>query len=184
MADIFFAFTLGTAERRTTIAVMVIVCAALVLPLIGCLIAYFAAGQTIALLIGVVVFADLPLLFVLAGYAPKGAVVTREDLRIVRRKHAPVVLPAQQIVSLERIEASVLRGCIRTFGVGGFLGSWGRFRCKQLGAFRAYMTNTKSLVLIRTVSQGLFVISPDSPEEFVARATEAFGLSPSINPSV
>ena len=184
MADVFFAFTLGTTERRTTIAVMVIVCAVLVFALIGCLIAYFAAGQTIALLIGVVVFAEFPLLFVLAGYAPKGAVVTREDLRIVRRKRAPVVLSGEQIVSLERIEASVLRGCIRTFGVGGFLGSWGRFRCKQLGAFRAYMTNTKSLVLIRTVSQGLFVISPDSPDAFVARATEAFGLSPSINPSV
>jgi hypothetical protein len=179
MADVFFPFTLGAAERKTTIAIIVVLCASVVLPLIGCAIAYFATGNVIALAAGAAVLASTLPILILPGYAPAGAAITPEALRIVKRKRAPVVLPASQIESLEPLDHSALRGCIRTFGCGGFLGSWGRFRCKELGAFRGYMTDMKSLVLIRTVSEGLFVISPDSPEEFIARATEAFKLPPS-----
>jgi len=185
VADAFFAFTLGTAERKTTIALIVVLCASVVFPLIGCVIAYFTTGNIIALAAGAAVFVSALPILVLPGYAPAGAVITPEALRIVKRRRAPVVLPASQIESLERIDRRALRGCIRVWGCGGFLGSWGRFRCKDLGAFRGYMTDMKSLVLIHTVSEGLFVISPDSPEEFIARATEAFEL-PSSNtcPSV
>jgi hypothetical protein len=179
MGDAFFAFTLGTAERKTTIALIVVLCASVALPLIGCVIAYFTTGNIIALAAGAAVFVSALPILVLPGYAPAGAVITPEALRIVKRRRAPVVLAASQIQSLEPLDPSALRGCIRTFGCGGFLGSWGHFRCKKLGAFRGYMTDMKSLVLIRTVSEGLFVISPESPEEFIARATEAFKLPPS-----
>ncbi|HUW62454.1 MAG TPA: PH domain-containing protein [Candidatus Bathyarchaeia archaeon] len=115
---------------------------------------------------------------VIAAYSPKGAVVSPDGISIVKRWTRPVVVPESQILSLERIDRSVLRRTIRLMGAGGFLGSWGYFSCKKLGTFRAYLTNSESLVLIRTVSEGLFVISPENPADFIACA-ESFGLCPS-----
>lgn len=176
MAEVFFPFKLGASERKITTVLIVVVLAATVLPLAGAVVAYFTTGQPVAIVAAVAIFVSLVPVVFLPGYAPAGAVVTPEELRIVKRKRGPVVLPAAQIVSLEPIDASTLRGCIRTFGCGGLFGSWGRFRCKALGAFRGYITDAKSLVLIHTASEGLFVISPESPQEFVARAAEVLKL--------
>ena len=176
----FFAFRLGPARLCSGILSILIMC----LMSLGLLLIPGFVPSPYPILIGVGAAAIiLPgLLYLRDRLRPPGAVLTPEALLIliVRRTRPAVVLSAQQIVSLERIDRSVLRGLWRTYGGRGPTGYWGYFHCRKLGYFRAYITNMKSLVLIRTVSEGLFVLSPDSPEEFIARATEAFKL-PSSN---
>jgi Bacterial PH domain len=55
---------------------------------------------------------------------------------------------------------------IRTFGNGGFFSFTGHFRNKQLGSYRAFMTDRRRAVVLR-FSTSTIVVSPDRPEDFV-----------------
>jgi Bacterial PH domain len=55
---------------------------------------------------------------------------------------------------------------IRTFGNGGFFSFSGHFRNKELGSYRAFMTDRRRTVVLRFPSS-VIVISPDRPEDFV-----------------
>jgi Bacterial PH domain len=55
---------------------------------------------------------------------------------------------------------------IRTFGNGGFFSFSGHFRNKELGSYRAFMTDRRRAVVLRFPSS-VIVISPDRPEDFV-----------------
>jgi len=55
---------------------------------------------------------------------------------------------------------------IRTFGNGGFFSFTGYFRNKELGSYRAFMTDRRRAVVLRFPSS-VIVISPDRPEDFV-----------------
>jgi Bacterial PH domain len=55
---------------------------------------------------------------------------------------------------------------IRTFGNGGFFSFSGHFRNKELGSYRAFMTDRRRAVVLRFPSSVL-VISPDRAEDFV-----------------
>jgi hypothetical protein len=69
---------------------------------------------------------------------------------------------------------------IRTFGNGGFFSFTGYFRNKQLGAYRAFMTDRRRAVVLRFRST-VIVISPDRPEEFVSTISQYARLSLSVN---
>jgi Bacterial PH domain len=55
---------------------------------------------------------------------------------------------------------------VRTFGNGGFFSFTGYFRNKELGSYRAFMTDRRRAVVLRFPSS-VIVISPDRPEDFV-----------------
>jgi hypothetical protein len=55
---------------------------------------------------------------------------------------------------------------IRTFGNGGFFSFSGHFRNKELGSYRAFMTDRRRAVVLRFPSS-VIVISPDRPGDFV-----------------
>jgi hypothetical protein len=57
-------------------------------------------------------------------------------------------------------------GSIRTFGNGGFFSFTGYFRNKELGSYRAFMTDRRRAVVLRFPAS-VIVISPDPPEDFV-----------------
>jgi len=116
-------------------------------------------------------------LYAVARYAPKACRIDQDGISVVRRNGKRILIPAQEILSIEPISRDCFRGGIRTCGVGGFFGSWGWFWSKQLGGFRAYVTN-ESLVLIRTAHQGPFVLSPDARDQFIASAIKTFNLTP------
>jgi Bacterial PH domain len=74
-------------------------------------------------------------------------------------------------VSLKGLQAvyfdpDATRRSIRTFGNGGFFSFTGYFRNKQLGSYRAFMTDRRRAVVIR-FSDSVIVVSPDRPEDFV-----------------
>ena len=185
MGDQFFTCTLSRKQWVVTIGVIVLL-AALVLTEFALLLATALASGERLVIVPLVVCAGIAALgsgglFILAGYAPRGFVVSADGISVVRRNRKPVVLPAQEITSLTAIDGKDLNWCIRVWGVGGFFGNWGYFSCPKLGGFRAYMTNRESLVLIRTAHEGLLVVSPDSREDFIACAKKTFGLSPSAS---
>jgi Bacterial PH domain len=64
------------------------------------------------------------------------------------------------------IDNKALTGAIRTLGNGGIFAISGRFQSRELGAFQAFVTDPRRLVVLKTLS-GVFVLSPDSPEAFV-----------------
>jgi hypothetical protein len=55
---------------------------------------------------------------------------------------------------------------MRTFGNGGFFSFTGHFRSKELGSYRAFMTDRRRAVVLRFPSS-VIVISPERPEDFV-----------------
>jgi Bacterial PH domain len=55
---------------------------------------------------------------------------------------------------------------IRTFGNGGLFSFTGYFRNKELGSYRAFMTDRRRAVVLRFPSS-VIVISPDRAEDFV-----------------
>jgi Bacterial PH domain len=60
---------------------------------------------------------------------------------------------------------------IRTFGNGGFFSFSGHFRNKELGSYRAFMTDRRRAVVLRFPSS-VMVISPDRPEDFVSTISQ------------
>ena len=56
---------------------------------------------------------------------------------------------------------------IRTMGNGGLYSISGFFRNKELGAYRAYVTNSANTVVIRRKKGSPIVISPGEPTDFV-----------------
>jgi hypothetical protein len=52
-------------------------------------------------------------------------------------------------------------------GNGGFFAFTGYFRNKELGAYRAFMTDRRLAVVLRFPDR-VIVVSPDRPEDFVS----------------
>ncbi len=62
-----------------------------------------------------------------------------------------IVIPRSAIVSITPCNArDALRGSMRLFGSGGFLGYIGVFRNSRLGRFSMYITSRESLILVKT----------------------------------
>lgn len=82
----------------------------------------------------------------------------------------PLLPPTILLSSITGIESGkdILKGSIRTWGNGGFLGFQGWFWNKKLGAYRAYGTDAKKAVAIRTTGS-TYVVTPQEPEAFIAR---------------
>ena len=66
---------------------------------------------------------------------------------------------------------------IRTFGNGGFFSFTGYFRNKELGSYRAFMTDRRRAVVLRFPSS-VIVVSPDRPEDFVNTISQYARVEP------
>ena len=57
---------------------------------------------------------------------------------------------------------------IRAFGSGGLYGYFGYFHFKHIGSVKMYAKRRSKLILVICVNKK-FIISPENPEEFVAK---------------
>jgi hypothetical protein len=64
------------------------------------------------------------------------------------------------------LDPKVVGRSLRIFGNGGLFAFNGLFWSKQLGRYRAYVTDLKSSVVL-TLKDRIVVVSPDTPERFV-----------------
>ena len=115
----------------------------------------------------------LGLLALVAGCALcaiRGYTVT-PDAILVHRLIWTTRLPLAGLQSAQ-FQPNVMRWSVRTFGNGGFFSFTGFYWNKPLGAYRAFVTDTRQTVVLR-YDRRTVVLSPASPEEFA----HEFGLS-------
>lgn len=77
-------------------------------------------------------------------------------------------IPYSNIETIERLDKSFMHvGTIRLFGISGMLGNIGWFRNSQLGTFRAYITDSDKVFLIRLKQGKPIAISVSEPDDFM-----------------
>lgn len=97
--------------------------------------------------------------------APKGYAVENGDLLVVRNAWRPFRSAVHELTDLDRPGHLGLR----VGGSGGAFGYWGRFRRKDTGVYRAYLTTRDAahIVAVRT-DAGLVTVSPADPDGLAA----------------
>jgi len=98
-------------------------------------------------------------LFMVRGY------VLTPDILYVRRLLWKTKVPLAGLYSAV-VDTDAVKKSIRTCGNGGMFSFTGWFWNKQLGAFRAFATNSKDVVVMR-FDKRTVVVTPSRPGEFV-----------------
>jgi hypothetical protein len=109
----------------------------------------------------------LIIIYLLCFYLKPIRYEIREDEIIIRRLIKSVRISRSDVESLKLLDKSELRGTVRTFGVGGLFGWYGKFANSQLGDMTWYVTRRDKIVLINTRDGKKILISPDEAESFV-----------------
>lgn len=98
---------------------------------------------------------------------PQYIIVTDEGIGIHTLARTRLI-PYSNIETIERLDKSCIQGgTIRLFGIGGMLGNIGWFRNSQLGTFRAYITDSDKVFLIRLKQGKPIAISVSEPDDFM-----------------
>jgi hypothetical protein len=90
------------------------------------------------------------------------------DKLIIHRLFADVKIDRNQIKSVELLARDKISWAIRTFGVGGLFGYYGKFANTKLGSMTWYATRRDRTVLVRTVDNKKIILTPNEPDQFVA----------------
>ena len=85
---------------------------------------------------------------------------------IIRRLIKSVHINRADIENLTLIDKDKLSGTIRTFGVGGLFGWYGKFSNNELGDMSWYLTRRDKPILIISKTGKKILISPDDAEAF------------------
>jgi hypothetical protein len=121
------------------------------------------AGQTIPIYTTV---ALLLFYFIAFAFRPIEYDLTTDKL-IIRRLAGDVKINRTQIKSVELLEKDKIGLAIRTFGVGGLFGYYGKFASSQLGNMTWYATRKDRIVLVRTIDNKKIILTPNEPDKFV-----------------
>ncbi len=101
------------------------------------------------------------------SFRPLHYVVTSREVS-VHRLFSDVKIERNKIQSVELLNKDQLAWTVRTFGVGGLFGYYGKFANGKIGSMTWYATRQDRTVLIRTVDDKKIILTPDDPEKFVA----------------
>ncbi len=101
----------------------------------------------------------ISLLFTVRGYSLSG-----NSFRI-RRLLWYTDIDISMLKSVE-FDPHAMTGSLRTFGNGGLFSFSGSYKSGKLGPFKAYVTDFKNCVIVKTAGLTL-VVSPENPELFV-----------------
>lgn len=93
-------------------------------------------------------------------FSIKEYVVNDDDL-IISRLIGNVTIHLSEIEEVRPIAKGELRWTIRTFGVGGLFGYYGKFYNRKLGSMTWYTTQLRNRLYIKTRSGNKIIISPD-----------------------
>lgn len=123
-------------------------------------IAVWSAGMT-AVIVTYTIFALLAIWVLLT--MPRYLIV-QNGLLIITHHIGRTVIEKSDVVKIEAIDRSELRGSLRLFGSGGFFGWFGIFRNSKLGTYRIYCGQLENLYLVKTQTKS-YVISSTKPIE-------------------
>ncbi len=156
----FEAAPLDTATRVITVLFVAVIALVMLLAVYASITVGWSVATIVVLLGGVVVIGSV------WGFAPSRFEVGDGRLRVRRRafgaKEFGLEGPAK------RVEPSSLVG-IRLLGSGGAFGWYGLFWRRDLGRYRAYVTDRSRIVEVGT-DQGVVMLSPDNPDRFLRTA--------------
>lgn len=114
------------------------------------------------------VTAVLLLIYLIAfAFRPISYNVTADKL-IIHRLFVDVKIDRNKIKSVELLDRDKMGLAIRTFGVGGLFGYYGKFANTKLGSMTWYATRRDKTVLVQTVGNKKIILTPDNPDKFVA----------------
>ena len=97
----------------------------------------------------------------------------KADQIIIRRLIKSVHINRTDLVNLTLIDKNKLSGTIRTFGVGGLFGWYGKFSNNELGDMTWYLTRRDKPILIISKAGKKILISPDDAEGFSKEYTNS-----------
>ncbi len=98
-------------------------------------------------------------LFVIRGYT------VQDDAILIHRLLWVTRLPLAGLTGAS-FEPDAMRRSIRTLGNGGLFSFTGMYHNRQLGAYRAFVTDLHRTVVLR-LGKKTVVVSPATPDEFV-----------------
>lgn len=114
------------------------------------------------LVIGVLLSGYLfSLLFRTVGYE------VQDNRLIIHRPVKNVVIRYDDISDVKLLDKKILKRSIRTLGVGGLYGYFGKYNHMQIGSMIWYATKRSNAVLISTSDFKQIVITPEDTEKFV-----------------
>jgi hypothetical protein len=108
--------------------------------------------------------------FIAFAFRPINYMLTSDNL-IIHRLFADVKIQRSQIKSIELLEKTATSWSIRTFGVGGLFGYYGKFLNSKLGSMTWYATRRDRMILIVTIDNRKIIVTPDDPNKFMAEAS-------------
>jgi hypothetical protein len=85
----------------------------------------------------------------------------------INRRIGNIVINKSDIQSIKLLSKDDLKWTIRTFGVGGLFGYYGKFSNRKIGSMTWYVTHRNKTILITTTAGKKILISPDEPETFI-----------------
>lgn len=98
-------------------------------------------------------------------FRPLNYVLTNDNL-VIHRLFNDVTIKRQNIIMAREVNEKDMGLTIRTFGVGGLFGYFGKFSNSKIGRLTMYGTRRNNTVLIETANKK-FILTPDEPVEFV-----------------
>lgn len=87
----------------------------------------------------------------------------RDGALMILRPVGPVVIPLEEIESVQVAAPEDISWAVRAFGSGGFFGSYGKYWRTDLGFVTYYLRNRENPIILQTTTRGQIVLSPDHP---------------------
>jgi hypothetical protein len=159
-----FTATMDRQAKMISYLVLIVV----LIPITTIVSLYFREHDLKLLIAPVVVILALG---IAALYRVKGYELSSEGLHIVR-PIGETKYPLHRIRSLTSVTSKDMGFGIRTFGSGGFLGYFGKFYYRKIGAATLYVTDVQKMLLITLDDDKKIVISPDDTAAFMAAFQE------------
>lgn len=109
--------------------------------------------------------ASLVLVYIICWLlSPLNYTVTNTELQI-KRPLGKIIIKKEDIKSVDVLQEFQIGGAIRTFGVGGLFGYYGKYFNQAFGSMNWYMTRSDKPVLI-TTQKAKILVSPDETDRF------------------
>lgn len=97
------------------------------------------------------------------GFAPQRLEVGESKIVILRR-YKSITIGREEIDSIVRLPKNAMFGAVRTGGVGGLFGYYGKYYTRGLGHFMLYATTYENLFMISKTDGQRVVISCSDPD--------------------
>jgi Bacterial PH domain len=137
-----FAATISTSLKITTIVISIIFATCIIF----CSYLFITDGAIVSLVIAIMLLA----LFATAyAFHPQYYVIEKDQI-LIKRLIGSAVIPKSAVQGVTLISQDMIAGSLRTFGVGGLFGNYGKFSNIKLGVMTWYMKRMDQPILITT----------------------------------